>query len=305
MSIPKGALGFDGLVVARSHGLYAFYEEFNRVKKVKWPEKMTLRLAAHRALHQIAGFRARQNPLNSLKMADLIILLNDDELDFVRKNLGLGSKARVIPNGLSEARLHALDPGKEDVVARWSKRSIVFIGGWAPRKGARDWGLIVRQVRKEIPDARFLFLGTGFNSEVVLRDLALPPCDWISILPSFETAKLPKLLAGATVAAFPSYIEGFPIAVLEKLAAGLPLVAYSVPGPRGMLRELPYKSMVSAGDAAGLAAALVSLLRLGAQDYLKLSENCRQVARRYNWSEIASQTLSAYQEKLMSLPGKP
>ena len=57
----------------------------------------------------------------------------------------------------------------------------------------------------------------------------------LSCRPTFEEADLPSLLADCAVALFPSYVEGFGLAVLEQLAAGLPTIAYDVPGPRQIL----------------------------------------------------------------------
>ena len=38
----------------------------------------------------------------------------------------------------------------------------------------------------------------------------------------YQPDALPQLLSDCTVAAFPSYVEGFGLAVVEQLAAGIP-----------------------------------------------------------------------------------
>ncbi|MFM6472484.1 MAG: glycosyltransferase family 4 protein, partial [Dolichospermum sp.] len=105
-------------------------------------------------------------------------------------------------------------------------------------------------VKKQVPNAKFLFLGTGVSLQKVLQDLNLPACDWINIIPQYNSEELPMLLSGATVGAFPSYIEGFGFAVLEKLASGLPTIAYDVPGPREILKLLDGSLLTPVGDVS-------------------------------------------------------
>ena len=93
---------------------------------------------------------------------------------------------------------------------------------------------------------------------------------------------------------FPSYLEGFPFAVLEMLAASLPVVAYDVPGPRMMLDR---DDLVAAGDADAMAGRIAALLR----DPLALIEaqrEARRRAERFRWEDIASSTASVYAERL-------
>jgi glycosyltransferase involved in cell wall biosynthesis len=146
-----------------------------------------------------------------------------------------------------------------------------------------------------------LFLGTGLGAEVVQRDLELPECDWIRIVPSFASAELPELLAAAAVGAFPSYIEGFPFGVLEKLAAGLPVAAYDVPGPREMLKELPNQLLTPLGDTESLGAKVSSLLKLPLAEYARLSKDCEILANKYRWLDVAERTLQTYEEALAKL----
>jgi glycosyltransferase involved in cell wall biosynthesis len=89
---------------------------------------------------------------------------------------------------------------------------------------------------------------------------------------------------------FPSYVEGFPLGVLEMLAAHLPVVAFDAPGAPMML---PPDWLVPPGDEAGLARALVGLL--AERNALERNRRrARTIADGFSWDDIARKTAEAY-----------
>jgi glycosyltransferase involved in cell wall biosynthesis len=145
---------------------------------------------------------------------------------------------------------------------------------------------------------RFLFLGTQCSPERVLKDLRQPADATIKIVPQYDSGDLPQLLADSTFGAFPSYMEGFPFGVLEKLAAGLLTVAYDVPGPREMLPRIDPSLLVPAGDTQTFCQVLERLLNMELSSYTDLSIKCGKVADQFTWPEIAQETLTTYQQWL-------
>lgn len=289
----KQELGIKGLFVARSVGLYAFYEEFAILEKTRWPPKKK-RTRLKNWWRSWQSNAENTHYLRSLQTCDLINLPNNDELAYVRDVLDLGEKSFVFPFGLSQQRQKAFSQAVLPAAVRLANKQVVFIGTWSPRKGSRDWGEIIKRIKVKVPDVRFLFLGTGFSTETVLADLNLPADDKIEILPQFDNEELPKLLSGATVGAFPSYIEGFGFAVLEKLACGLPTVAYNVPGPREMLHHFDRDFMVIPGNIEDFSNQLVRLLTTDEENYSRLSQRCIEVAQMFSWNTIAKETLDVY-----------
>jgi sugar transferase (PEP-CTERM/EpsH1 system associated) len=68
-----------------------------------------------------------------------------------------------------------------------------------------------------------------------------------------------RLLAAADVFLLTSVSEGIPVTVLEAMAAGVPVVATAVGGVPELIRHEESGLLAPAGDAAGLADALVRL----------------------------------------------
>jgi glycosyltransferase involved in cell wall biosynthesis len=112
------------------------------------------------------------------------------------------------------------------------------------------------------------------------------------------------VLSRCTLALFPSYIEGFGLAVLEQLAAGLPTVAYDVSGPGQILDPLRDQLLVPAGDIAALGSRACAILRSTVVEYESLSRKCLALAANYRWEEIAARTIEQYRAHLTSLGKK-
>lgn len=295
----KEELGFDGVLVARSTGLYAFYARYAEYERTRWPERLPgtpLGKALHRRSLRLA-FAASER---SVQTCDLVRVLNRAEERFVHEQLGLGHKCLTLPEGLSDAHAEALAASAAGPRDRLRSREVVAIGSWSLRKGAADWGEIVASVLATVPDARFLFLGTGVGEERVLHDLGLPRSERVSVVPFYRSDELPGLLRNATVGALPSYVEGWGLAVLEQLAAAVPSVAYDSPGPREMLGSFD-SLLVPPGDVRAFSAGVAELLTLDEDAYSRLAAESVAVARSYLLPEIARRAADAYAAALKRL----
>ena len=289
----KKKLRFDGLLVARSVGLYRPYEEFIRFSRERWPDQPRGKVLG-RFFYRYVALCLRRNSDRALHHCDLINLLNEDERQFLQETATRHKPVIVEPSGLSERDRAAFAGAIQPAEARLKGKEICFIGMWSLRKGARDWPKIVRHVRSAIPDARFTFLGTMTDEATVLNDLDLSRADAVRCVPIYDPVELPSLLAPCAVGLFPSYIEGFGVAVLEQLASGIPTVAYDVPGPRQILRGNRNKLLTPAGDAKAIAERVVEILSMNANEYAALSAQCRTIAEQFRWERIAADTAREY-----------
>lgn len=174
-----------------------------------------------------------------------------------RRRLGLGrftvlSMGRLVP-------IKGLDRAVEAVAGRGDRELV--IAGEGPEREA-----LARLATQR--NARVRFVGTASGDRK--RDL-LRAADAF-VLPSIRTR------SGRT--------EGLPTALLEAMAAGLPVVATGVGGIGRVVRDGRNGLLVPPGDGAALAAALD---RLAANPSLRrrIGRAARTAAKRYAWPELA------------------
>ena len=296
----KKQLRFNGLLVARSTGLPRAYDQFDRLSRQLWPDQPRGKIIG-RLFYKLIGQALHRNSERALRSCDLINLLNEDEIQFLQNPPAIRKPFIVEPNGLSESEYTALASTIQSPEIRLSGKEICFIGMWGLRKGARDWPKIVRRVRGAIPSAHFSFLGTMTGKQTVLNDLSPSTADRVRVVSTFDREQLPSLLSACAVGLFPSYIEGFGLAVLEQLASGIPVIAYDVPGPRHILKPLRDMLLVPEGNAIAMANRAEEILHMNAGDYAALSAQCRSIASQFSWEKIAADTVEQYRAALDKL----
>jgi glycosyltransferase involved in cell wall biosynthesis len=290
----KAQLGFGGIVVARSVGLYLLYDRFEQSVQHRWPRPRQGKFLG-RLLYGFTRRKLLQASETAVRNADLINVPNEEEAACLRQEFGATRRIVVIPYGLTNTA--ALAAARREAGARLSAKRICFIGMWGARKGAYDWRRIIERVRAEVPDARFRFLGTMVSAEAVRADLG-PAAEGVELVSDYQPDELPGLLVDCTAGAFPSYAEGFGLAVIEQLAAGIPVVAYDTAGPRDILKERFPQLLVPIGDTEAFGAALCRLLRSAPDEYATPSAESTAAAAKYAWPPIADETLTHYRRVL-------
>jgi glycosyltransferase involved in cell wall biosynthesis len=136
----------------------------------------------------------------------------------------------------------------------------VFVGRLAPEKGLDTlidaWPL----VRSAYPDAKLILFGEGpqraaLESKARGLGLTLGP-DQAVDLPG-ATADSTEVLREADLFVLPSREEGMSIALLEAMALGIPLVASSIPGNRGLVSDFQQGRLVPTGNHERLAQVII------------------------------------------------
>jgi glycosyltransferase involved in cell wall biosynthesis len=122
-------------------------------------------------------------------------------------------------------------------------------------------------------EARLLLVGDGPMAPTVRRILTERRL-WGQVSMLGARSDVASLLKACGMFVLPSFTEGFPNALLEAMAVGLPVVTSDVPGCHDLVTHEVNGLLAPAGDAEGLASAMSRLL-----DDAELAGRLGRVAR--------------------------
>lgn len=137
--------------------------------------------------------------------------------------------------------------------------TLLFLGDLIPAKGVFDLARAFALVAPRFPRLRLVYGGVGAIEEVRALALELGLDGRIECAGWLDLERKRAALAGATIFVLPSHVEGMPMALLEAMACGLPVIATAVGGVPEVL-ETDVGLLLSPGDIAGLAAAIERLM---------------------------------------------
>lgn len=226
----------------------------------------------------------RPSPFNRfakmvLKDAARVIAQTEDQKrvlrDFIKRD-----DIEVIPNGIEADRfgnydkawardLLSLSPTKQMVLSvgrcRPEKNLAVFVKAAQLDAGKRDWILVgdgpELDKLESMADGAVKFVGAVNNHDV------------------------PKYMAAADVLVNTSLTEGFPLAVLEGMASGLPIVAPNVCGIPEIMKQWVNGLMVEVNNPELTKWAVDSILSDDAAR-MRMSQANRELAKQYTWENV-------------------
>lgn len=164
--------------------------------------------------------------------------------------LGEGSRIRVVANGVpipeARATAEAREAARRELGVEAGHLLCMAVGRMVPQKRPLLFLELASQIHRQIPEARFCWVGDG----------PLSP-EWDAWIAGFALGKIirrlpwqndvPRLLGAADVFLHVADFEGLAFAILEALAAGLPCAITP-----NLLAEMPFldtrNSIAIAGD---------------------------------------------------------
>ncbi|HEU4894609.1 MAG TPA: glycosyltransferase [Acidimicrobiia bacterium] len=167
-------------------------------------------------------------------------------------------RVTVIPRGVPIPDLETPQPSRADLGLP-DGPLVLNVGRQTAQKGHDDLVKAFSRVRERFP-AHLVILGREGDGSASLRaaidDLGL--AEAVTVVP-FSDRPFDYYRA-ADVFAFSSHMEGLGTAVLEAMAAGLPVVAYDIPPVREIAGDPDHATLVPLGDVAALADEIVTVI---------------------------------------------
>lgn len=208
--------------------------------------------------------------------ASLFVKLKQDYPAYARKLV-------YIPNGAEAIRREVPGMPVHPVLAQFDLSPgsyIVTVGRFVPEKGFQD---LIDAYRLADTDKTLVIVGAADHPDTFSRHL-LQQQQADIVFTGFQTGEaLAALLCNSALFVLPSHMEGLPIAALEALSAGCPVLLSDIEPNRDI--RLPERCYFPVRNVAALAQ------RLSMPDYQMMRVDAEAVLTRFNWDIIAQQTL--------------
>lgn len=228
-------------------------------------------------------------------LSDVVTAVSEDNRAELQRSYGrVARKAvQVVPNGVADAAPPAGSFRDPSLEAKLSGRVVVtYAGVFRARKRVANLLLAFAGVARRCPDAILLVVGGGRGYEGELRALAreLEIEESVVFAGPAPPDRIPYFLGLTDVFCLLSSYEGMPMAVLEAMQAGIPVVATDAYGQRDLLAD-GAGVLVPPDDVPAAAAAIESLVR-DAELRKRIGAAARERARsRFSWDLVAKRYL--------------
>jgi len=310
-SILEG-LRFARFVVAAVRGLKRIVEsEHVDVIHAHMPDPIIWAAAAGRLTHtavvgtyhghgNLPKGRRRWDPRNAIRRAlyrsagavsDRTIAVSGAVRDWLCRDMGFSERKTVrLLNGV-DTRAFARAQGSDRVRAELGlegRSVIVSVGRLVRGKGHRYLVDAMTIVAQRHPNAALVLVGDGPERgrlEQQVGDLALTD----RVCFAGKRPDIPALLAMSALFVLPSFSEGIPIALIEAMAAGTPVVATAVSGNLDVVVDERHGRLVPPGDARELCDAICTTL----DDPMGAAERAARAQARVRAAFDIEQTIAA------------
>ena len=193
-------------------------------------------------------------------------------LDFCRKEGFYDeNKSLVIWKGSAKGLdLTAFDVSKKQEYAKEIKEKynidenalvMGFVGRLGREKGCNELFTAFRELKKQFPDLKLLFVGPIEKEETIDPELLtyFRECD--DIIKTGRVTNVEKYTSAMDVFVLPTYREGFGMSVIEASAMEVPVVVTTYPGPSSAMQEGVTGITVPVKDCEALISAVADLLQ--------------------------------------------
>jgi len=207
-------------------------------------------------------------------------------------------KVVVIPNGVDAQRFAHPRPRsavRQELGIPDSAPVIGTVGRTDPVKGHRFLIEAMADIAHHFPHARLVVVGAKVTPEfAALRRLAVIFGVDDKVVFTGAREDVPDLLAAMDLFVLPSLSEGMSNALLEAMAAGLPIVATTAGGNPEVIGEDGAGVLVKPGSPVELAQAICPLLHDPEAARAMGGRARRRVVARYGLAQVASAYCSIY-----------
>ncbi len=233
-------------------------------KKLKVPYGITLRGARDT---DTVGTSCEPMLKSAIQNAQYIIGVSDALRKFAIKMGGASERATTISNGVNASLFFPEDKpaAREKLGLSLNSKIIVSVGSLIPLKGHERIVEIMPDVLKVYPDTLFLIVGAptryeDSSSQIRQRIEELNLHNHVKLCGRVVPEELRWHLSAADVFGLATQNEGWPNAIMEALACGLPVITTNVGGNAEIVHSDAMGTVVPYWDPQAFANAVINWL---------------------------------------------
>ena len=220
---------------------------------------------------------------------DKIIATSDNDGDIFTK-IVKPPKLTVIENGVNVEKYSGQS-------APALTRTLIYFGRWSVNKGLLETLALFKQLITRQPGWKLIIAGREYDHtaeelRALLHEQQLT--DSVQIAPNPSDRELAALIGQSSYFICLSKHEGFGIAPIEAMSAGLTPVLSDIPPFRNLIGQSGIGLLLSTGNVGDDVARLLKLHEDAQADYAQGRVRAQQFADRYNWRRIADKYVDIY-----------
>jgi glycosyltransferase involved in cell wall biosynthesis len=228
-----------------------------------WMAHVPVRIATHHGI--VEGIRPWREKLHTWiinhNLAQHIVAVSSMTREKLLEEGIQAQRIVVIPNGITPVQLEGINKSevRKTVGVEATDFFLLAVGRLVYSKAHEILISAIPIVLQKFPNTKVGICGDGIlrtKLEQQIQKLGLSN----SVKLLGQTDHVAKFLAGADMFVMPSLWEGLPIALLEAMSAGLPVVATKVEGVEEAVIEGKHGLLVPTGNVEALATAILKLL---------------------------------------------
>lgn len=237
-----------------------------------------------------------------IRMSSLDVLLHNATID---ATIAISKAVATEARSLKINRIDQVDNGVPISFFRsvspqpcGSPAKIISVARLLPEKKGQD--ILIRAIKRCVDrglDVECTLVGSPMegDSQTLPRLQALVSTLQLTSRVHFLTGRsdVPALLGSSNIFVLPSRYEGFGLALVEAMAAGLPVIASNIDGPADIITDGKNGLLFESGSDEQLAARIATLIQSAAVTE-KLCINGRATASNYDISSMRDRYIAIY-----------
>lgn len=280
--------------VIHVHGIDFFFDYLAAIRP--WHKRPMVASTHGGFFHTAFASRLKKAYFGSVTRAsarayDKIIATSEND-GTVFRSIVPHSKMQVIENGVNVEKFQAK-------AAPVATPTLIYFGRWSENKGLLDTIALFRELHARQAGWKLILAGreydlTASTLHARVRQSGLNA--YVSLVPNPSEVQLSELISQSSYFICQSRHEGFGIAPIEAMSAGLIPVLSDIPPFRNLITQSGVGLLLQGQQSAAWVTQLLNLQLQAETSHRAMRSAAMEFAERYDWKYVADKYVALYEQ---------